>query len=64
MSDLLVRSYGDDGAICGAFEHRMLSKGMQSVQDSMQAEYDEMYEHYQVTLYIVPAVLFSCLQVM
>lgn len=26
----------------------MLSKGMQSVQESLQAEYDEMYEHYQV----------------
>ena len=25
-----------------------MSKGMQTIQESLQAEYDELYEHYQV----------------
>ena len=27
----------------------MLDKGMQTIQESLQAEYDELYEHYQVS---------------
>ena len=46
---VLCRSYNNSDGY-GTFESRMLSKGMQSVQDSLQKEYDEMYEHYQVRL--------------
>ena len=46
---MLCRSYDNNDGY-GTFESRMLSKGMQSVQDSLQTEYDEVYEHYQVCL--------------
>lgn len=41
---------GDGVNEYSTFEGRMLTKGMQLVQESLQTEYDEMYEHYQVAL--------------
>ena len=34
---------------CSTFTCSVLDKGMQTIQESLQAEYDELYEHYQVS---------------